>query len=207
MIPTPFGLRPFPPDRGNRPHPPATNIYYIGRRGRWGHRPAPEPASTAACNRRVFSVQIARSLKRRIPPPRRRVPLLTAAKEPKRRFFGPLRREIPSGGQTLSGPYFFSRATGPWSSGSFGLSLPLSPPGLFHAVWPTVNGGPMRHRPLPTKDRFCVGGGVLTAPVSPSPRQTSTNFSQYLVLCFSNKNKILCNIRHFPPCIWYPAVL
>ena len=25
MTPTPFGLRPFPPDRGNRPHPPAVS--------------------------------------------------------------------------------------------------------------------------------------------------------------------------------------
>ncbi len=114
MIPTPFGLRPFPPDRGNRPHPPATNIYYIGRRGRCPHRPAPEPAPTAACNRRVFPIQIDRSLKRRIPPPRRRVPLLTAAKEPKRRFFGPFSKKVSSGGQTLSGCPLSFRATGPW---------------------------------------------------------------------------------------------
>ena len=44
-------------------------------------------------------------------------------------------REIPSGGQNLSGSYFFSRATGPWRGGGLGLPLPLGPPGLCHAVW------------------------------------------------------------------------
>ena len=78
--------------------------------------------------------------KRRIPPLRRRVPLPTAAKEPKRRFLRPLWREIPSGGQNLSGSYFFSRATGPWRGGGLGLPRPPGPPGLCHAVW--LGGGP-----------------------------------------------------------------
>ena len=78
--------------------------------------------------------------KRRIPPLRRRVPLPTAAKEPKRRFLRPLWREIPSGGQNLSGVSPSFRATGPWRGGGLGLPLPLGPPGLCHAVW--LGGGP-----------------------------------------------------------------
>ena len=64
----------------------------------------------------------------------------TAAKEPKRRFLRPLWREIPSGGQNLSGVSPSFRATGPWRGGGLGLPLPPGPPGLCHAVW--LGGGP-----------------------------------------------------------------
>ena len=50
-------------------------------------------------------------------------------------FFRPLRLELPFGGQNLSVPYFFSRATGPWRGGGLGLPLLPGPPGLFHVVW------------------------------------------------------------------------
>ena len=70
-----------------------------------------------------------------IPPPRRRVPLPTAAKEPKRRFLRPLWRFVPSGGQNLSGFSPSFRATGPWRGGGLALPRPPGPPGLYHVVW------------------------------------------------------------------------
>ena len=76
----------------------------------------------------------------------------------------PLRQVVPSGGQTLSGIPLSFRATGPWRDGGLSLLLLPGPPGLHHAVWLAVDGGPMRHRPLPQYGRFSVGGGVLTAP-------------------------------------------
>ena len=114
----------------------------------------------------VLSI-IGKNTEGEIPPPRRRVPLPAAAKEPKRRFLRPLWREIPSGGQNLSGVYPSFRATGPWRGKCLGLPLPPGPPGSCHVVWPTINGGPMRHRPLPQYDRLSVGAGVPPARCPP----------------------------------------
>ena len=125
------------------------------RRGRCPHRPAEsEPAPT-----------IGKNTKRRIPPPRRRVPLPTAAKEPKRRFcVGPPRLVVSTGGQNLSGPLPSFRATGPWRGGSSGLVFPPGPPGLYHAVWLGRECGPMRHRPLRKGCRMGVGAAVCRPP-------------------------------------------
>ncbi len=79
-------------------------------------------------------------------------------------FFRPLRLELPFGGQNLSGLHPSFRATGPWRGKCLGLPLPPGPPGLYHAVWPAIDGGPMRHRPLPTDDSFCVGADVPIRP-------------------------------------------
>ena len=130
------------------------------RRGRCPHRPAEsEPAPT-----------IGKNTKRRIPPPRRRVPLPTAAKEPKRRFWvGPLRLVVSTGGQNLSGPLPSFRATGPWRGGGFGLLLLPGPPGLYHAVWLGGECGPMRHRPLRKGCRMGVGADVPIRPSEPAP--------------------------------------
>ena len=135
------------------------------RRGRCPHRPAEsEPAPT-----------IGKNTKRRIPPPRRRVPLPTAAKEPKRRFWvGPLRFAVSTGGQTLSGPLPSFRATGPWRGGSSGLVFPPGPPGLCHAVWLGGECGPMRHRPLRKGCRMGVGADVPIRPSGPAPTAACT---------------------------------
>ena len=111
----------------------------------------------------VLSI-LGKNIAERVPPPRRRVPLPTAAKEPKRRFFRPRRLELPSGGQNLSGLRPSFRATGPWRGKCLGLPLPPGPPGSCHVVWPAIDGGPMRHRPLPTDDSFCVGADVPIRP-------------------------------------------
>ena len=79
-------------------------------------------------------------------------------------FFRPLRLELPFGGQNLSSLRPSFRATGPWRGKCLGLPLPPGPPGSCHVVWPTINGGPMRHRPLPTDDSFCVGADVSIRP-------------------------------------------
>ena len=83
-----------------------------------------------------------------IPPPRRRVPLPAAAKEPKRRFLRPLWRFVPSGGQNLSGFSPSFRATGPWRGGDLALPRPPGPPGLCHVVWSAIDNG--RPKAAPT---------------------------------------------------------
>ena len=77
-----------------------------------------------------------------IPPLRRRVPLLAAVKEPKRRFLEvPLWLAVSTGGQNLSGFRISFRATGPWRGGGRGVPVSLGPPGFCHAFgWP-VDGG------------------------------------------------------------------
>ena len=49
-------------------------------------------------------------------------------------FPGPFGKAVSSGGQNLSGPYIFFRATGPWRSGDLDFPLPPGPPDRFHAV-------------------------------------------------------------------------
>ncbi len=118
----------------------------------------------------VLSI-LGKNIAERVPPPRRRVPLPTAAKEPKRRFFRPRRLELPSGGQNLSGLRPSFRATGPWRGKCLGLPLPPGPPGSCHVVWPTINGGPMRHRPLPHEAwKHCVGAAFRR------PRQLPSSY-------------------------------
>ena len=116
-----------------------------------------------------------------IPPPRRRVPLPAAAKEPKRRFFRPLWRFVPSGGQNLSG---FSPLSGPlgpgaaeiWPcrvhrvrlafamlfgwAGNGGRMRPIPP---IRGKWPKAKRG-RGHPPLLKSTIFGVGAGVLTGP-------------------------------------------
>ena len=232
---------------------------------------------------------------------RRRVPLPTAAKEPKRRFFGPLWRLVPSGGQNLSGSHSSFRATGPWpckistrrshqvrlactmlfgpvmDDGPMSSSArcsETSPYGCLHQArfpgpacraspklpsqrqrrgsrgnrlyhprrmrgtahrkvspvtgsggrrlecwhsWEPAPGdlkvncpkgareGGLGHWFFPSLERTQNRG--FHRPALPAPRQSSTKISQYLVWCFSIQNKILCNIRRLPPCIWCSGVL
>ena len=95
------------------------------------------------------------SRKRRIPPPRRRVPLPTAAKEPKRRFWRvPLVRGFSRRAKLewrvllLSGHAFLKESLAKNFVRNC-VSLLLGPPGFCHAVWLGRECGPMRHRPLP----------------------------------------------------------
>ena len=62
----------------------------------------------------VLSI-IGKNTEGEIPPPRRRVPLPPAAKEPKRRFLRPLGRFVPSGGKNLGG---FPPPSGPLGPGA-----------------------------------------------------------------------------------------
>ena len=164
MIPTPFGLRPFPPDRGNRPHPPATNIYYIGRRGRWGHRPAPEPASTAACNRRVFPIQIDRSLKGEFRRPGGGFLCSRRQRNQNAVFCGPFSKKVSSGGQTLSDCPLSFRATGPWREKGrkhaplLGSAWPVPCCSAGHGRWAAKNHS-CNETPIP-----CVGAAFRRPP-------------------------------------------
>ena len=78
---------------------------------------------------------------------------------------GPLRREISSGGQTLSGVCPSFRVTGPWQGGGLDLPLLPGPPGLCQAVEP--GGGSRADEDIGPYGKTAVlgvGAGVLTGP-------------------------------------------